>query len=60
MDSRLTFHSLRHTFVNELKQQGETEFVIAQLIGHSNGSITMGRYGKEYEFGVLSSAVEKL
>ena len=60
MDSRLTFHSLRHTFVNELKQQGETEFVIAQLIGHSNGSITMGRYGKEYEVGVLSLAVEKL
>ena len=60
MDTRLPFHSLRHTFVNELKQQGETEFVIAQLIGHSNGSITMGKYGKEYEVGVLSLAVEKL
>ena len=60
VDSQLTFHSLRHTFVNELKQQGESEFVIAQLIGHSNSSITMGRYGKDYDVGVLSSAVEQL
>ena len=60
VDSQLTFHSLRHTFVNELKQQGESEFVIAQLIGHSNSSITMGRYGKDYDVEVLSLAIEKL
>ena len=60
VDSQLTFHSLRHTFVNELKQQGESEFVIAQLIGHSNSSITMGRYGKDYDVEVLSLAVEQL
>jgi integrase len=46
IDPQLTFHSLRHTFVNELKQQGEAEFVIAQLVGHSNSSITMEGMGK--------------
>ena len=60
LDSKLTFHSLRHTFVNELKQQGESEHVIAQLIGHANSSITMGRYGKDYNVAVLSAAVERL
>ena len=45
---------------NELKQQGVSEFVIAQLIGHSNSSITMGRYGKDYDVEVLSSVVEQL
>ena len=59
-DPKLTFHSLRHTFVNELKQQGVSEHVIAQLIGHANSSITMGRYGKDYDVEVLLSAVEKL
>jgi integrase len=59
-DKKLTFHSLRHTFANELKQAGVSEHVIAQLIGHSNSSITMGRYGKEYEVDNLSEAVEKL
>ena len=60
LDSKLTFHSLRHSFVNELKQQGESEHVIAQLIGHANSSITMGRYGKDYDIAVLSTAVERL
>lgn len=59
-DPQLTFHSLRHTFVNDLKQQGESEHVIAQLIGHANSSITMGRYGKDYYVEVLRTAVERL
>ena len=37
-----------------------SEHLIAQLIGHSNSSITMSRYGKEYEVDKLSKAVEKL
>ena len=45
--------------MNELKQQGEAEFVIAQLVEHSNSSITMGRYEKDYDVEVLSSAVEQ-
>lgn len=43
-----TFHSLRHTFVDELKQSGVEEQIIAELVGHSRGSITMERYGKKY------------
>ena len=59
-DNQLTFHSFRHTFANELKQVDVSEHLIAQLIGHSNSSITMSRYGKEYEVDKLSEAVEKL
>jgi integrase len=59
-DRQLTFHSFRHTFANELKQVDVSEHLIAQLIGHSNSSITMSRYGKEYEVDKLSKAVEKL
>lgn len=59
-DPKLTFHSLRHTFVNELKQQGVEESVIAQLVGHTNGSITFGRYGKDYQLGILATAVAQI
>ena len=59
-DRQLTFHSLRHTFANELKQAEVSEHLIAQLIGHSNNSITMSRYGKEYKVNKLSNAIEKL
>lgn len=60
LDPKLTFHSLRHTFVNELKQQGVGEAVIAQLVGHTNVSITFGRYGKDYQMEILSSAVGQI
>jgi integrase len=48
-DSRYCFHSLRHTFINEMKQNEVPEPVIRQLVGHREGSITLGRYGKDYD-----------
>jgi hypothetical protein len=44
-----------------LKQVGELDTVIAELVGHSNGgSETMGRYGKRYKPKVLLEALEQL
>lgn len=59
-DGRYVFHSLRHNFANGLKQQGIQEQVIAELVGHSRGSITMETYGKEYEPRLLFEALQKL
>jgi integrase len=54
------FHSLRHTFANTLKQQGAQESLIAELMGHANGNITTGRYGKKYRTEVLLQVVSKI
>lgn len=51
------FHSLRHSFANCLKQKGLQESLIAELIGHANGSITTGRYGKRYQPKMLHEAI---
>jgi integrase len=59
-DRLKSFHSLRHTFANALKQQGEQESLIAELMGHANESITTGRYGKRYQPKVLLGAIRKL
>jgi len=59
-DRLLTFHSLRHTFIDELKQNGVHEPVIAELAGHEIGSITLDRYGKDYRTTILIEAVGKL
>ncbi|MBT3194470.1 MAG: site-specific integrase [Verrucomicrobia bacterium] len=56
---RKVFHSLRHTFINTLKQAGVQEVAIAELVGHKNANITTGRYGKRLEPGPLAEAVEK-
>lgn len=59
-DPLKTFHSFRHTFADTLKQMGEQESLIAELMGHANGSITTGRYGKRYQPLVLLGAIRKL
>ena len=51
--SKKSFHSLRHTFANELKQAGVNEQVASELLGHASQSITYGRYGKESRIEIL-------
>jgi integrase len=60
VDSLKTFHSFRHAFADTLKQLGEQESLISELMGHANGNITTGRYGKRYKPCVLLEAVSKL
>ena len=55
-----SFHSFRHAFADNLKQQGVAEGIIGELMGHANDSITTGRYGKRYRPGVLVEAIVKL
>lgn len=53
-------YGLRHTFVDRLKQQGIPEPVVAALVGHSENSITFGRYGKRCPVEALFDAVDQL
>lgn len=59
-DPLKVFHSFRHTVADTLKQKGVPEGVIAEILGHANGSITTGRYGKRFRPGVLLDALNKL
>lgn len=59
-DEKKVFHSLRHNFTNNLKQQAIAESIIAELVGHSIRSMTFSRYGKEFNPGLLLSTLQKL
>lgn len=59
-DPKKTFHSIRHSVANELKQLKIPGEVISELLGHQVDSITMSRYGKRYRPAVLLEALEKL
>lgn len=59
-DDLKCFHSLRHSFTDTLKQAGEAESLISELVGHVVDSITFGRYGKRYRLDVLVPVVERL
>jgi len=60
-EPRKVFHSLRHSFIDTLKQAGVPEALISEMVGHSNEkSMTMGRYGKRYQPRVLLEAMMHL
>ncbi len=55
---RPTSYGFRHTFIDELKQKRVDEMLSAQIVGHSNGGITYGRYGKRLPLQQLAEAVK--
>lgn len=59
-DPQKSFHSLRHSFADTLKQKGVQESMISELMGHVNSSITTGRYGKRFQPILLLEAVKIL
>ena len=63
-DAKKTFHSFRATVATMLKNLGARESVpealIAQILGHANANITMGRYGKPYPPPILLEALNKI
>ena len=55
------FHSFRHSVIDHLKQQGVEPHFINELVGHSQGSITLDRYGKNYNPDILyNKCVKKI
>ena len=59
-DKKKVFHSFRHGFINNLKQQGQNENIIMELSGRAQKTITFGRYGKNYEVKPLYETICKL
>jgi integrase len=43
-----------------MKQLGEQENLISELMGHANSSITTGRYDKRYQAKVLLEVISRL
>ncbi len=57
--SKLTFHSLRHTFTDAARAARIGKEIIQALVGHSGGSVT-DAYGTGYPFEVLAEAMQKI
>jgi len=54
-------HSLRHTVIDHLKQKGVEPHFINELVGHSQGNISLDRYGKGYNPDILyNKCVKKI
>ncbi len=59
-DTKVTFHSFRHTFATALKHAEVEGPIIAELLGHTMQGQTFGRYAKKYRPSMLYTAVSKI
>ena len=58
--SKMSCHSLRHTFANELKQTGVSEQVASESLGHAFQSITYGRYANESRIEIFKEVISQI
>ena len=58
-EDRLTFHGLRHTFINQFRRQKLDLTIAKALVGHADRSTT-GGYGDVYPADVLKTEIDKL
>lgn len=48
LEGKKSFHSFRHTFLNQLKQSNVQPAYLSEIAGHTVGTITMDRYTGSY------------
>ena len=59
-DKGKVFHSFRHNFITALKRLGVEETFVKALVGHKEGSITYGLYGRGHEVSSLKEIIDKI
>ena len=59
-DKRKTLHSLRHTMSGELQNAGVQEYLINQILGHAQQTMSTGQYGGHVQLEVLRDALGKV
>ena len=59
--SRLSFHSFRHTFIDQAARQARLpDHMIKALVGHADQTITFGTYGGRISIEELTAAVQQI
>lgn len=55
-----SFHSFRHTAIDELREEGVSDSIIKLIVGHADSSMTFGHYGSKLPIKQLKVAINKL
>jgi integrase len=54
----MTFHGLRHTVADKLKNQQVPEYISSAILGHQHSNITYGTYGSDVTLSVLNEHIQ--
>lgn len=55
---RKTFHSFRHTFIDDLREAGVQDSLIKQMVGHEDHSVTFRVYGSRLQLNAMLKALQ--
>ncbi|HEN8736107.1 TPA: site-specific integrase [Pseudomonas putida] len=59
-DPRKTFHSFRHTFIDDLRDAGVQDSLIKRMVGHEDCSVTFGIYGSRTPIKAMVEAMKHI
>ena len=59
-EGKKVFHSFRHTFINQAKQQRLDTQILKELVGHAKSDMTLDRYSKEYDIKTKQKEINKI
>jgi len=58
--TKKTFHSFRHTFIDDLRDSGAQDSIIKRLVGHEDGSVTFKHYGSRSPIRAMLKAISHI
>lgn len=59
-DSRKTFHSFRHTLIDDLRDAGVQDSLIKRIAGHEDGAVTFSIYGSRSPLKAMAEALQHI
>jgi len=59
-DLRKTFHSFRHTFIDDLREAGIQDSLIKRMAGHEDSSVTFAVYGSRLQLSAMLQALRTI
>lgn len=59
-DPKKTFHSFRHTMIDDLRDAGVQDSLIKRIVGHEDSAVTFGVYGSRIPIKAMVEALENV
>jgi len=59
-DPRKTFHSFRHTLIDDLRDAGVQDSLIKRIAGHEDGAVTFSIYGSRSPLKAMAEAMSQI
>ena len=59
-DPKKTFHSFRHTLIDDLRDAGVQDSLIKRIVGHEDSAVTFGVYGSRTPLKAMQEALQHI